>query len=72
MRHYNSLNTVGLKEMFAMFDGQMDRSTVIARIAKNTRVYAKKQLTWLKKSTDTIFVTPDDAFEKILRLITTS
>lgn len=46
MRHLNSLNTVGLKEMFAWFDGQMDRRTAIERIKKNTRVYAKKQLTW--------------------------
>ena len=49
LRHLNSLNTVGLKEMFAYFDGEMDRETAIARIQKNTRVYAKKQLTWLKK-----------------------
>lgn len=46
MRHLNSLNTVGLKEMFAWFDGRMDRRTAIERIKKNTRVYAKKQLTW--------------------------
>ena len=49
MRHLNSLNTVGLKEMFAYFDGKMDFATAVARIQKNTRVYAKKQLTWLKK-----------------------
>lgn len=49
LRHLNSLNTVGFKEMFAMFDGLMDRPTAIARIAKNTRVYAKKQLTWLRR-----------------------
>lgn len=49
MRHLNSLNTVGLKEMFAYFDGEMDFDTAVARIQKNTRVYAKKQLTWLKK-----------------------
>ena len=49
MRHLNSLNTVGLKEMFAYFDGIMDFDTAVARIQKNTRVYAKKQLTWLKK-----------------------
>lgn len=49
MRHLNSLNTVGLKEMFAYFDGEMDFNTAVARIQKNTRVYAKKQLTWLKK-----------------------
>lgn len=47
LRHLNSLNTVGYKEMFAIFDGTMDRATAIARLAKNTRVYAKKQLTWL-------------------------
>lgn len=50
LRHLNSLNTVGLKEMFAWFDGMMDRHTAIERIKKNTRVFAKKQLTWLKKS----------------------
>lgn len=43
----NSLNTVGLKEMFAYFDGIMDRETAIERIKKNTRVFAKKQMTWL-------------------------
>ena len=48
-RHLNSLNTVGLKEMFAYFDGTMDRSTAIAKIGKNTRVYAKKQMTWHKR-----------------------
>lgn len=52
MRHLNSLNTVGLKEMFAYFDGMMDFDTAVARIQKNTRVYAKKQLTWLKRRHD--------------------
>ncbi|MCX4331090.1 MAG: tRNA (adenosine(37)-N6)-dimethylallyltransferase MiaA [Muribaculaceae bacterium] len=58
LRHLNSLNTVGFKEMFAMFDGLMDRETAIARIAKNTRVYAKKQLTWLRRTPDLL---PADA-----------
>ena len=49
LRGLNSLNTVGLKEMFAWFDGMMDRTTAIERIKKNTRVYAKKQLTWHKR-----------------------
>lgn len=49
MRHLNSLNTVGLKEMFSYFDGEMDLPTAVARIQKNTRVYAKKQITWLKR-----------------------
>lgn len=59
LRGLNSLNTVGLKEMFAWFDGTMDRHTAIERIKKNTRVYAKKQLTWLKRGDDTIPLPPD-------------
>lgn len=43
-RAYNSLNTVGYKELFAYFDGKMDYDTAVARIQKNTRVYAKNNL----------------------------
>lgn len=49
LRGLNSLNTVGLKEMFAYFDGAMDFDTAVARMQKNTRVFAKKQMTWLKR-----------------------
>lgn len=66
MRHLNSLNTVGYKEMFAWFDGIMDRETAVARMAKNTRVYAKKQLTWLKRDPELQWLAPEGAAEKIL------
>ena len=58
LRHCNSLNTVGYKELFAMMDGVMDRDTAIARIAKNTRVYAKKQLLWLSKDPEVKLLDP--------------
>lgn len=61
LRHLNSLNTVGLKELFAYFDGTMDYETAVARIQKNTRVYAKKQLTWYAKDTDMRWFAPGDA-----------
>lgn len=61
LRHLNSLNTVGFKEMFAYFDGTMDRATALARIAKNTRVYAKKQLTWLRRDPDVRWISPSEA-----------
>ena len=67
MRHLNSLNTVGYKEMFEYFDGKMDRATAIARICKNTRVYAKKQLTWLKKDDSVIWLNPENSLEEVLR-----
>ncbi|MBR5002568.1 MAG: tRNA (adenosine(37)-N6)-dimethylallyltransferase MiaA [Bacteroidaceae bacterium] len=61
MRHLNSLNTVGFKEMFAYFDGTMDYDTAVARIQKNTRVYAKKQLTWYAKDKDMQWFVPGDS-----------
>lgn len=72
LRHLNSLNTVGFKEMFAYFDGVMDRDTAINRIKKNTRVYAKKQLTWLKRSDDTVWLAPDAGADDVIRLISGS
>lgn len=49
LRHLNSLNTVGYKEMFKYIDGEWDLHTSTERLKKNTRVYAKKQMTWFKK-----------------------
>jgi tRNA dimethylallyltransferase len=60
-RHLNALNTVGYKEMFACFDGVWDLPTAIARMAKNTRVYAKKQLTWLKRDPEVHWLDPHAA-----------
>lgn len=69
LRHLNSLNTVGYKEMFAYFDGTMDYGTAVARIGKNTRVYAKKQLTWYKRDQELSMLTPHDAVSQAIELI---
>lgn len=66
---FNSLNTVGYKEMRAYFEGVFDRETAVARIAKNTRVYAKKQLTWLRRDPSVIWLSPENAFEEICRRV---
>ena len=58
LRHLNSLNTVGFKEMFAYFDSTMERGVAIERIKKNTRVYAKKQLTWFQRDTTVRWLHP--------------
>lgn len=57
-RELNSLNTVGYKELFAYLDGQWDLATAVARIQKNTRVYAKKQMTWLRRDPSVIWLDP--------------
>lgn len=48
LRHLNALNTVGYKELWPYFDGLIPLDKAIEKIQRNTRVYAKKQLTWLK------------------------
>jgi len=51
-RNLKSLQTVGYAEWFDFFDGTIDRQTCIDRIKQNTRRYAKRQLTWLKRYKD--------------------
>lgn len=63
-RTLNSLNTVGLKEMFSWFDGTMTKEEAVARIQKNTRVYAKKQLTWHRRDDSLIWLDFENGREK--------
>lgn len=48
-RHSNSLNTVGYKELFAYLDGNTSLEEAVEEIKKNTRRYAKRQITWLRR-----------------------
>lgn len=59
-RHLNALNTVGYKEMFAYFDGTYDLPTAVEKIKRNTRVYARKQMTWFRRDDTIVWFTPDD------------
>lgn len=45
-RHRRALDTVGYKEIFRYLDGEMDTDTLVNEIQKNTRRYAKRQITW--------------------------
>ena len=49
LRHLNSLNTVGYKELFRVIGGEWELPMAVERIKKNTRVYAKKQMLWFSK-----------------------
>lgn len=59
LRNLNSMNTVGVKEMLKYIDGEWPLDFALARLAKNTRVYAKKQLTWLQKDESVIWLDID-------------
>lgn len=63
-----ALNTVGYNEMFKYFDGEMTLPVAIERMKKNTRVYAKKQLTWYKRDEEMTWFGPDD-FDSIVEYI---
>lgn len=48
-KELNTLNTVGYKEFFNYFDNKISYNDTINKIKQNTRNYAKRQITWLKK-----------------------
>ena len=60
-RHLKALNTVGYKELFAHFDGLWSLEQALEKISRNTRVYAKKQMTWLQKDTSVNWFHPEDS-----------
>lgn len=68
LRHLNSLNTVGYKELFAYFDGLIPQEEAVRQIQSNTRQYMRKQLTWYKKDENVTWFEPDN-IEDILKYI---
>ena len=67
-RHLNSLNTVGYKELFRYFDGEWTLAEAVEKIKRNSRVYARKQMTWFKRNPDIVWFHPDDE-EAIFRFV---
>ncbi|MBQ7179900.1 MAG: tRNA (adenosine(37)-N6)-dimethylallyltransferase MiaA [Bacteroidaceae bacterium] len=59
-RNENALNTVGYKELFRYLDGEWPLDMAVERIKKNTRVYAKKQMTWFQRDPDIHWFHPGD------------
>jgi tRNA dimethylallyltransferase len=59
-RHLNALNTVGYKELFDYLDNKTTFEEAVRLIKRNTRNYARKQLTWFKKQKDITWFSPDE------------
>lgn len=57
LRNLNALNTVGYKEMFGYFDGEYDIAEAVRLIKRNSRHYARKQMTWFRKDDGIEWVT---------------
>lgn len=67
-RQLNALNTVGYKEIFRYLDGEWTLEFATEKIKKNTRDYAKKQLTWFKRDTDIQWFDPSQS-EELFRML---
>ena len=59
-RHLNSLQTVGYQEAFEFFEGKVDKEEAIRLMKRNSRRYAKRQLTWFKGDDEIHWVHPHD------------
>lgn len=64
----NALNTVGYKELFAYFDGDISLDDAILKIQSNTRQYMRKQVTWFKRDNDIKWFSPTN-IEEIINYI---
>ena len=60
LKHHNSLNTVGYKEIFKYLDGEWTLPFAIEKIKQNTRIYSRKQVTWYRKDEDITWFHPSD------------
>ena len=69
LRHLNSLQAVGYRELFACFDGEYDLARAIELIQQNTRHYAKRQMTWFRRDKTIHWLNADNDYEENIHLI---
>jgi len=60
-KYLNALNTVGYKELFAYFDNKMSLEEAIEKIKRNTRQYARRQISWFNRFNEYKWFDPDDS-----------
>jgi tRNA dimethylallyltransferase len=68
LRHINALQTVGYQEIFDYIDGKYEREEAIRLLKRNSRRYAKRQLTWFQRDSDVIWMEPHN-IDGIIRAI---
>jgi len=68
-RDLNALKTVGYRELFRFFEGEIDLNFAVSEIKKNTRRFAKRQLTWLRKNKEINWFDINYSLDNILKTI---
>lgn len=71
-KELNALQTVGYKELFAYFDGNFTKEFAVDEIKKNTRRFAKRQLTWFKRDENTIWFDYKTNLKEIIQILENS
>ena len=65
-KQLNALQTVGYRELFSFFEGEVTQEFAVSEIKKNTRRFAKRQLTWFKRDKETLWFDSQTDIEKII------
>ncbi len=68
-KHLNALQTVGYRELFEYFDGNWTLDFAVSEIKKNTRRFAKRQLTWFRKDKNILWFDYKDDLQNFLKAI---
>ena len=68
-RALNALQTVGYQEIFDYMDGHIDLAEAIRLIKRNSRRYAKRQMTWFRKETDMIWIEAGMKCQDVIKMI---
>ncbi|NNL15785.1 MAG: tRNA (adenosine(37)-N6)-dimethylallyltransferase MiaA [Flavobacteriaceae bacterium] len=71
-QHLNALNTVGYKELFKYINGEWTLEFAISEIKKNTRRFAKRQLTWFRKDKEIVWFDYETEINEIIKVIEAS
>ena len=66
-KNKNALQTVGYKELFSYFDGEISLEEAINKIKQNTRRFAKRQISWFKREENIQHISCENAFQKIVK-----
>lgn len=69
LQHLNALNTVGYSELFKYLNGEWTLDFAVSEIKKNSRRYAKRQLTWFRKKEDIIWLDYKAPVPEILKIV---
>ncbi|MGW8122140.1 tRNA (adenosine(37)-N6)-dimethylallyltransferase MiaA [Roseivirga echinicomitans] len=68
LKHLNALQTVGYKEIFGYLDGEYDKKEAVRLLKRNSRRYAKRQMTWFNKNEQVKWFKSDD-HEAVLKYV---